>query len=54
MLKALFVLKMFKFLTCLFGYVGKKLEKKTKANFKISDVTDCKRNSNRQIMESNF
>ena len=39
MLKALFVLEIFKFLFC-FGYVKKRLHKKAKVNFKIYDVTD--------------
>ena len=34
-LKALFVLKIFKFLSWLFGYVGKWFDKKAKFNFKI-------------------
>ena len=40
MLKALFFLKLFRFLSWLFGHVGKKLDKKTKVKFKIYDVTD--------------
>ena len=39
MLKAVFVLKMFKFLPELFGQVGKRLGKSAKVNFKIYDVT---------------
>ena len=35
MLKALFVLEIFNFLSCLFGYVGKRLDKKAKVKFKI-------------------
>ena len=38
-LKALFVLKIFRFLSWLFGHVNKLLEKKYKVNFKIYDVT---------------
>ena len=38
-LKALFVLKIFKFLSRLFGHVGKRLDEKDKVNFKIHDVT---------------
>ena len=38
--KALFVLKIFKFLSWLFGYVEKRLDKKAKANFRIYGVTD--------------
>ena len=37
-LKALFVLKLFKFLS-FFVHVGKQLDKKAKVNFKIYDVT---------------
>ena len=39
MLKALSILEIFKLLPGLFGYVEKWLVKKTKANFKIYDVT---------------
>ena len=38
-LKAYFVLKIFKFLSRLFGHVGEPLEKKGKLNFEIHDVT---------------
>ena len=38
-LKALFVLKIFKFLSWLFGHVAKRLDKKDKVNFKFYDVT---------------
>ena len=37
--KALFVLKIFQFLSRLFGYVEKRFDKKNKANFKIFDAT---------------
>ena len=37
--KALYVLKIFKFLPWLFGLVAKRPDKKDKVNFKISDVT---------------
>ena len=37
--KALFVLKIFKFLSGLFGRVAKRLDKKDKVNFKFYDVT---------------
>ena len=37
--KALFVLKICKFLSRLFGDVAKRLDKKDKANFKFYDVT---------------
>ena len=39
MLKALFILKIFKILSCLFIYVEKRLDKKDKADFNIYDVT---------------
>ena len=38
-LKALFVLKLFIFLSWLFGHVGKRLDYKHEVNFKICDVT---------------
>ena len=38
-LKALFVLKIFKFLSWFFGHVTKRLDKKDKVNFKFYDVT---------------
>ena len=37
-LKALFILKVFKYLSWLFGHVGKRLHKKDQVNFKIIDV----------------
>ena len=40
MLKALFVLEMFTFLSWLFRYVEKRLDKTLMINFKFSDVTD--------------
>ena len=40
MLKALFVLELFKFLPWLFGYMEKKLSKKANVNSKIFDATD--------------
>ena len=43
MLKALFVLEIFKFLSWVFGYVEKQLDKKVKAYSKIYDVTDWSR-----------
>ena len=36
--KALFVLKIFKFLPWIFGYIAKRLDNKDKVNFKFSDV----------------
>ena len=43
--KALFVLKIFKFLSSLFGHVGKQLDKKDKVNFRFYDVTAWLTNS---------
>ena len=43
--KALFVLKLFKFLPSLFGHVAKRLDKKDKVNFKFYDVTGWLRNN---------
>ena len=40
MLKALFVLEIFKFLSWRFGYAIKRLDKKANVSFKIYDVTD--------------
>ena len=40
MLKALFVLEIFTFLSCLFGYGVKRLDKQAKVNLKIYVVTD--------------
>ena len=37
--KALFVLKIFKFLSWISGHVVKRLDKKGKSNFKFYDVT---------------
>ena len=37
--KALSVLKIFKFLSLLFGHVTKRLDKKVQVNFKFHDVT---------------
>ena len=38
--KALFDLEIFTFLSCLFGYTEKRLDKKAMVIFKIYDVTD--------------
>ena len=38
-LKALFILQIFTFLSWLFGYVEKRLDKKAKVNFEVHDVT---------------
>ena len=45
MLKALFVLEIFTYLSWLFGYVEKGLDKKAIVNFKIYDVTDWTTNN---------
>ena len=45
MLKALFVFEIFTFLSWLFGYVEKRLDKKVMVNFKIYDFTDWTRNN---------
>ena len=37
MLKALFILEIFTFLSCVFGYVEKRLDNKAMVNFKICD-----------------
>ena len=37
--KALFVLKIFKFFSCSFGHIAKRLDKEDKVNFKFYDVT---------------
>ena len=44
MLKALFVFKIFKFLSWLFDYVKKRLDLKAKVNFEIYDVTGWTKN----------
>ena len=43
--KALFVFKMFKFVSGLFSHVGKQLDKKDHANFKFYNVTAWLTNS---------
>ena len=45
MFKALFVLKISNFCWLFFGHAGKPIDKKTKVNFKIYDVTDWGANS---------
>ena len=45
MLKALFVLKVFKFLSLLFGDIEKRLNKRAKVNFKIYVVTTWETNN---------
>ena len=43
--KALFVLEIFTFLSQLFGYVEKRLDKKAMVDFKISDAIDWTTNN---------
>ena len=43
-LKALFVLKIFKFCPESFAHVRKRLDKKVKINFKTYDFTNCEKN----------
>ena len=51
-IKALFVLKLFKFLSWLFGHVEKRLDLKDKVNFEIHDVTAwLKNNCNTHIAQ---
>ena len=45
MLKALFVLKIFKLLFWLVGSAGKRLDQTPKVNFKVYDVTDWETNN---------
>ena len=45
MFKALFVLEIFTFLSWLFGYKEKRLDKKVKVNSKVYDVTDWTANN---------
>ena len=50
--KALFVLKIFKLLSGLFGHVAKRLDKKIKVNFKFYHVTAwLTNNRNTQIVQ---
>ena len=44
-LKPFFVLKIFNFLSLLFGHVEKQLDQKEKVNFKIYDITAWLRNN---------
>ena len=44
-LKALFVLKIFMFLSWIFGQVYKRLDQKDKVNFKVFNVTTCLTNN---------
>ena len=45
MLKHLFVLEIFTFLSLLFGYAEKRLDEKAMVNIKIFDVTDWTTNN---------
>ena len=45
MVKAVFVLEVFPFLSWLFGYVEKRFDKKAMVNFNIYDVTDLTSNN---------
>ena len=45
MLKSFFVLEIFIFFCCLFGYVEKRLDKKVKLNSKIYDISDWTANN---------
>ena len=52
MLKAIFFLEILTFLSCLFGYVGKLLDKKAKVSFKIYDIRELiTDNYNRNIAQ---
>ena len=48
MLKTLFVLEIFTFLSRLFSYTEKQIDKKVMVTFKIYDIADCKTNIKRQ------
>ena len=43
--KAIFILKIFKFFSWLFGYVAKRLDKKDMFEFKFNDITACLANN---------
>ena len=45
MLRALFILEIFTILSWLFGYAGKRLDKKAIVNYKIYEVADWAGNS---------
>ena len=49
MLKALFFLETFKFLSCFFGYEEKQLNEHAKVNFEIYDVTDWTANDYKML-----
>ena len=42
-IKALFILKVFKFLSLIFGHVEEQFDKETKFNFELHGVTDWKK-----------
>ena len=48
-LKALFVLKIFKFLSCVFGHVAKLLDKKDKLDFRFYDITALRSKGNQTM-----
>ena len=50
MLKAIFLLEISTFLSWLFGYVEKRLDKKTNVNFRIYDITDWTKNNYNVIL----
>ena len=45
MIKALFVFEIFTFMSSLFDYVEKQIDKKAKVDFKINDPTDWTTNN---------
>ena len=51
MLRALFVLEMFTFLSWLIVYLEKRLDKKSKVNFKIYGVTDWTTNHSEALIQ---
>ena len=50
-LKAIFVLKILKFISNIFGHVKKRFDKKAKVNFKIYDVTTRANDDNIHIAQ---
>ena len=52
--KALFVLKIFMFLSLLFGHVEKRLDKKDKVNFKFYDVASWLTNNLNTLIAQYF
>ena len=53
-LKALFVLQIFKFCPDVFGHVEKRLDKNAKINFKIYDVTTWLKNNDNKHNAQNL